>query len=619
MALTTSIVADVRDPADEPACVLIVDDERHNRELLEIMLKPEGFVLLSAANGEEALALIARQPPDLILLDVMMPGMSGYDVAGKIKSDPATKNIPVIMLTALDDRNARMLGLNAGAEDFLTKPVDRPELSVRVRNLLRIKAYGDRLRNALTALESVNAQLDRNTKEIASAQAIADGASARLARLQKITAALSNTRTQDEVAHSVLREAILALECDAGAVVVGAESGGELTLLHESGTLDSLMRSFRHHRPPKSLGPYAETIETCKPIYLESFEETVARFPAFENVNKSKSHGAWIFLPLGIAGQAVGALAFGFAGPRKFSVIDRHFADTVSRYCAQALDRVRLRIAAASAIAEAGEARLMAEHANNAKTVFLRAMSHELRTPLNAISGYTEILELGIRGAVNPEQIKDLGRIKRAASYLLRLINDVLTIARFEGARALEVISIPVNVMLSEVEGLCALQAKAKGIGLSVAQCDSEVLVAADAERFQQILLNLITNATKFTLAGGRIDVICDVLANAVRIRVKDTGLGIRPVDIERVFEPFVQIDRHLTTSTQQGVGLGLSISRELARAMRGDLTLESAEGVGSTFTLTLPLASEKSPDTLAGAPMDSANADSPYARTLAP
>ena len=618
MALTTTIVADMSDPAAEPACVLIVDDERHNRELLEIMLKPEGFLLLSAASGEEALALIARQPPDLILLDVMMPGMSGYDVAGKIKSDPATKNIPVIMLTALDDRNARMLGLNAGAEDFLTKPVDRPELSVRVRNLLRIKAYGDRLRNALTALESVNAQLDRNTREIASAQALADGATARLARLQKITAALSNTVTQDEVAHSVLREAILALECNAGAVVIGPESGEQLSLLHESGALDSLMRSFKHHDPPKSVGPYADAIETCKPIYLESFEEMAARYPAFEKTSKGKSHGAWIFLPLGIAGRAVGALAFGFAGHRRFTALDRHFADTVSRYCAQALDRVRLRIAAASAIAEASEARLMAEHANNAKTVFLRAMSHELRTPLNAISGYTEILEMGIRGVVNPEQIKDLGRIKRAASYLLRLINDVLTIARFEGARPLEVIPIPVNVMLAEVDGLCALQAKAKGLTLSVARCEGEVVVAADAERFQQILLNLITNATKFTLAGGKIDVVSDVHDNAVRIRVRDTGLGIRPVDIERVFEPFVQIDRHLTSSTQQGVGLGLSISRELARAMSGDLTLESVEGIGSTFTLTLPLASDKSGDIPETAATNSALGDSLYTDSLA-
>ena len=319
----------------------------------------------------------------------------------------------------------------------------------------------------------------------------------------------------------------------------------------------------------------------------------LSRYPGFQNVSKVKSRGAWIFLPLGIGGRAVGALAFGFAGPRKFTDVEKHFADTVSRYCAQALDRVRLRIAAAAAIAEAGEARMMAEHANNAKTQFLRAMSHELRTPLNAISGYTEILEMGLRGAVNPEQTKDLGRIKRAAAYLLRLINDVLTIARLEGARPLHLIALPVNQVLVEVEGLCALQAKAKGLTLTVTPSAEEILVAADAERFQQILLNLITNAVKFTAKGGSIEVTCDRESGGLRLRVKDTGVGVRLVDIDRVFEPFVQIDRHLTTATQQGVGLGLSISRELARAMHGDLTLESVEGVGSTFTLTLPIASE--------------------------
>jgi signal transduction histidine kinase len=196
---------------------------------------------------------------------------------------------------------------------------------------------------------------------------------------------------------------------------------------------------------------------------------------------------------------------------------------------------------------------------------------------------------------VNPEQIKDLGRIKRASAYLLRLINDVLTIARMEGARPLNVISIPVNPVLAEVEGLCALQAKAKDLTLTVTPCERDVSVAADAERFQQVLLNLITNAIKFTPSGGSIGVTCDREAGTVRIQVQDTGVGISEIDIERVFEPFVQIDRHLTAATQQGVGLGLSISRELARAMRGDLTLQSAEGVGSTFTLTLPVATEDS------------------------
>jgi signal transduction histidine kinase len=129
--------------ADRPARVLIVDDERPNRQLLEVMLAPEAYVLLTASSGEQALALVAGEAPDLILLDVMMPDMDGYQVAKEIKSNPLTQKIPIIMVTALYDRDAMMLGLAAGAEDFLAKPVQRAELCMRVKNLLRLKAYGD--------------------------------------------------------------------------------------------------------------------------------------------------------------------------------------------------------------------------------------------------------------------------------------------------------------------------------------------------------------------------------------------------------------------------------------------------------------------------------------------
>jgi two-component system cell cycle sensor histidine kinase/response regulator CckA len=125
------------------ARILIVDDEPRNRQLLEVMLTPEGFDLAMATSGADALAKVAEQPPDLILLDVMMPDMDGYEVAATLKAEPATKSIPIIMVTVRDDREAKMRGLNAGAEDFLSKPVDRAELRVRVRNLLRLKAYGD--------------------------------------------------------------------------------------------------------------------------------------------------------------------------------------------------------------------------------------------------------------------------------------------------------------------------------------------------------------------------------------------------------------------------------------------------------------------------------------------
>ena len=127
------------DLPDRPARILIVDDQRDNRELLEIILKHEGFLTLTAATGGEALATAAQQPPDLILLDVLMPDMDGYQLAAKLKGDLATKNIPIIMISALDDRNAKMLALRAGAEDFLTKPMDRAELCERVKKVLRLK------------------------------------------------------------------------------------------------------------------------------------------------------------------------------------------------------------------------------------------------------------------------------------------------------------------------------------------------------------------------------------------------------------------------------------------------------------------------------------------------
>jgi DNA-binding response OmpR family regulator len=119
-----------------PARVLIVDDERQNRQLLEIMLEPEGFVLSTAANGRDALALVAVEPPDIILLDVMMPGLDGYQVAAALKGAAATRNIPVILITGLDDHQARTLGRNAGADAFLSRPLDRAELCGRLRMLL---------------------------------------------------------------------------------------------------------------------------------------------------------------------------------------------------------------------------------------------------------------------------------------------------------------------------------------------------------------------------------------------------------------------------------------------------------------------------------------------------
>ena len=251
---------------------------------------------------------------------------------------------------------------------------------------------------------------------------------------------------------------------------------------------------------------------------------------------------------------------------------------------------------AESARAEAERAREAAETANRAKSQFLSTMSHELRTPLNAIAGYTELLEMGVRGPVNDEQREDLARIRRSANVLMSLVNDVLNFARIEAGQvtvALE--EVRLDQLLAEMEGMIAPQLRSKRLRFAL-DADGVPPVRADADRLKQILTNLLTNAVKFTPAGGEIRVTADVAPDAgtvpmARIQVRDSGRGIPADQLQAIFEPFVQIDRHLTIESQQGVGLGLAISRDLARAMGGDIMVESTLGVGSVFTLTLPRA----------------------------
>ena len=241
---------------------------------------------------------------------------------------------------------------------------------------------------------------------------------------------------------------------------------------------------------------------------------------------------------------------------------------------------------------ELERARAAADHANQAKSQFLATMSHELRTPLNAIGGYVQLLELGIHGPVTEAQRGALDRVMRAQRHLLRLINDVLNLARIEAGKvnyARDKVSVAslVETVLPMVEP----QMIAGGLSSTV-DVDPSLFVIADAEKVQQILINLLTNAVKFTREGGRITVRAeqDHGAGAVRISVSDTGSGIPADKLASIFEPFVQVEM-VDSGKREGSGLGLAISRDLSRGMGGDLSVKSEEGRGSTFTLSLPRA----------------------------
>jgi len=237
-----------------------------------------------------------------------------------------------------------------------------------------------------------------------------------------------------------------------------------------------------------------------------------------------------------------------------------------------------------------------AEHANRAKAEFLASMSHELRTPLNAVGGYVELLEMGIHGPLTDAQRDALARIAANQKHLLTLINDILSFARLEAGRLeFDLESLSALEVLSSLEALVAPHAEAKGIAYSVERCDPAIRFRADAERVRQILLNLVSNAIKFTREGGWAIVSCGVDDTGVEIRVRDSGVGIPPDELERIFDPFQQVGRRLN-QPKEGVGLGLAISRDLARAMGGDLSVESTPGEGSTFRVRLPAAPDAGP-----------------------
>jgi len=227
-----------------------------------------------------------------------------------------------------------------------------------------------------------------------------------------------------------------------------------------------------------------------------------------------------------------------------------------------------------------------AVEASQAKSAFLATMSHELRTPLNAIIGYQSLLQEGISGSLNDKQLAQLTRLRASADHLLGLIDEILTFSRLDaGKEVVQKEEVQLRPIIVEAITMVTPLAQEKGLALEDQSEDARIYT--DSKKLRQILLNLFSNAIKFS-DDGKITVRSRLDGDMVAVSVDDPGIGIAPENLDSIFEPFWQVEQH-STRRAGGTGLGLSVSRGLARLLGGDVRVESVPDRGSTFTLTLP------------------------------
>jgi len=404
---------------------------------------------------------------------------------------------------------------------------------------------------------------------------------------RRLTESLDETETRDAMAGVALPA------LGAWGIVDVIEPDDTLTrlaMVHPDPEKQELVRELSKHWAPQPGDPFGA------PVVMRNAQPLVTKveMPRVAEALAAASHsadnlrlleelgvGPLLTVPMVSDGRLLGAVTFVSGQPdRAYTPEDVELAEGLAARSAEALNSARL-------YGEAVSLREKADASGHFRMRFLGNIAHELRTPLNAIAGYTYLIEAEIHGPVTDAQRHDLERINLNQAHLLVLITDLLNFVRASLSPVIETVAVPVHAAVSRALALLEGLALKKSIHYQNEATDHDILADADPDRLQQVLLNLISNAVKFTPTEGMITTRCEVTEQTVQISVTDTGMGVDPEKIEGIFEPFVQGDQKGDVSG--GVGLGLAISRDLARAMRGEITVESTPGQGSCFTVTLP------------------------------
>jgi PAS domain S-box-containing protein len=537
--------------------LLLVDDRPENLMALEAILEPLGQEMVRAHSGEEALRQVLLQDFAVILLDVQMPGMNGFETAQLIKSRERSRLTPIIFLTAISKEEQFVYaGYSVGAVDYLSKPFNPDVLRSKVAVFVDLHLKNERLK-----------EQEQQLRE----------SEVRALELQHRAQLTASEARLAEIVGSAL-EAIITFDEERRINLFNAAAARIFGISRE----EAIGRSVDELLAEELRGERLETLCTGALERIRSPADVDGPLPQEHSLVGIRADGERFPLEASIS-------CLDLEDERVYTVIGRDVSERKRdeeelRSQAEHLARTSRELASLNAQLQARQGEL--EEAMASRSRFYASMSHELRTPINAILGYSSLLLDDIYGPLNEEQARGIQRAHNAARHLLELVNDVLDLSKIEAGKVdLEIQPTPFPALVEDLFVTVRPLADEHGSRLSL-RADDEVTVVTDPRRVRQIVLNLLSNAIKFG-EGHPIEVRCVAGEDGgVVVEVEDRGPGIEPPDLERIFDEFVQLsgpDHH------HGTGLGLAISRRLARLLGGSLTVDSSVGEGSVFRLRLP------------------------------
>jgi signal transduction histidine kinase/CheY-like chemotaxis protein len=527
--------------------ILAVDDNLLIIKLIKLALYQE-YEVITATNGKEAVEIAKREKPDLIIMDIMMPVMDGIEAARAVKEDQRTKGIPVLLLTAYGGNEPMTAGLDAGADDFIEKPFEPEALRARVRAHLRAKALFDSLEQMGRDREMI-ADIMKDTTSSLDIYKV-------LYTITKKAAGYLN----------LFRCSIIRIEKEKDYGVVIASSDDP-----EIGGLCIRLDKYPEIRM---------ALKTFDILVVDDIQSD----PIMAEASVPHSLRSIMLVPLIYKDELIGTMFLkGDSTKKGFSEREADLARMIADSAVNAIRNAFTYEELKKNRDELEESNRKLMELDKLKSGFLAMAAHEFRSPLSVINGYLEMMKEGAAGPLSEKAMKFLALALESGTALSRTVEEVLDLSVIESGK--------LNLRLKErdivktVGKVLSLMGKAfEEKGIEVRFPVREVKAVFDRDKVEQVMINLLSNALKFTSACGTITVDIKETDSEATIMVSDTGCGIPPEDLNLVFDEFYK-----GRSREKGAGLGLSICKKLVEMHGGRIWAESKEGEGSSFHFTLP------------------------------